>query len=111
MIDKPSWLYKSVNVENIEIIKKECSDIVTKHFPNIFGDRGFTFTYVDKDILRNEAPTYVQILKDFNLYESNDNPISNCYDKPTVNNPLKNVPCPTPNFLVSIFGLDSCNPI
>ena len=30
--------------------------------------------------------------KDFNLYESNDNPISNCYDKPTVNNPLKNVP-------------------
>jgi len=69
MIDKPSWLYKSVNVENIEIIKKECSDIVTKHFPNIFGDRGFTFTYVDKDILRNEAPTYVQILKDFNLYD------------------------------------------
>ena len=40
-----------------------------KHYPNIFGDRGFTFTYADQDILRAEAPAYTDYLKSLGLYD------------------------------------------
>ena len=68
-ISKPTWLYKIVNVPNIDNIKKECLAIFYAHYPDVFGDRGFTFTYIDQDILRAEAPTYIDYLKSLNLYD------------------------------------------
>ena len=68
-ISKPTWLYKTIDVPSIDQIKKECMDVFYKHYPNIFGDRGFTFTYVDQDILRTEAPAYTEYLKSLGLYD------------------------------------------
>jgi|688.fasta_scaffold310130_2 hypothetical protein len=68
-ISKPTWLYKTINVPNIDQIKKECMDVFYKHYPNVFGDRGFTFTYADQDILRAEAPAYTEYLKSLGLYD------------------------------------------
>jgi len=68
-ISKPTWLYKTIDVSNIDQIKKECMDVFYKHYPNVFGDRGFTFTYVDQDILRTEATTYIEYLVNIGLYD------------------------------------------
>jgi hypothetical protein len=69
MISKPSWLYKPVDVSNLDNIKLEFQTIFNKHYSNVFGDRGFTFSYLDKDIVRAEAPSYIQVLKDLGVYD------------------------------------------
>lgn len=70
MVDtKPTWLYKLVDINNLDAIRSECLAIFHRHYSDIFGDRGFTFTRVNLDILRAEAPSYVQALKELNLYD------------------------------------------
>lgn len=69
MISKPNWLYKPVHVNYLEQIKKEFLNIYEQHYSNIFKDRGFAFTYLDKDIVRDNAPTYIQFLNDLKLYD------------------------------------------
>jgi hypothetical protein len=69
IISKPIWLYKPVDVPNVDQIKQECMSIFHKHYPDVFGDRGCTFTYVDHDILREEAPGYIAYLKELGLYD------------------------------------------
>lgn len=66
---KPTWLYKSVDVTNLELIQSEILAVFNKHYPHVFGDRGFIFTYVDQDILRAEAPHYVAYLNELGLYD------------------------------------------
>ena len=68
-ISKPTWFFKSIDVPNIDKIKEECMAVFYKHYPDVFGNRGFTFTYVDQDILRLEAPTYIDYLKSLGLYD------------------------------------------
>lgn len=69
MVSKPTWMYKPVHVNNLEQIKKEFENIYKQHYSNIFKDRGFAFTYLDKDIVRDNAPIYIQFLKDLKLYD------------------------------------------
>jgi hypothetical protein len=66
---RPTWLYKLVDIANLDSIKSECLNVFNKHYSNAFGNRGFTFTIIDQDILRAEAPSYIQVLKDLKLYE------------------------------------------
>jgi hypothetical protein len=66
---RPTWLYKPINITNLDSIKSECLNVFNKHYSNAFGNRGFTFTRIDQDILRAEAPSYVQALKDLGLYD------------------------------------------
>ena len=66
---KPTWFFKTVDVPDIEKIKQECIGVYQQHYANLFGDRGFTFTYVDQDILRAEAPAYIKYLKNLGLYD------------------------------------------
>jgi hypothetical protein len=66
---QPSWLYKSITVDNLSCIQDECLAVFNKHYSLVFGNRGFTFSYVDQDILRSEAPAYIQFLKDIELYD------------------------------------------
>ena len=54
-ISKPTWLYKIIEVPSIDQIKQECMDVFYKHYPDVFGNHGFTFTYADQDILRAEV--------------------------------------------------------
>ena len=68
-ISRPTWLYKPIDVPNIDQIKQECMSVFYKHHPDAFGDRGFTFTYADQDILRAEAPAYTDYLKSLGLYD------------------------------------------
>lgn len=66
---RPTWLYKPIDVKNLEQIKKECFDIFNKHYFGTLNDKGFIFQYIDQDIIRNEAPLYIQALKDIGVYE------------------------------------------
>lgn len=66
---RPTWLYKNVNINNLDAIKAECLAVFNNHYANAFGRRGFTFTRINQDILRAEAPSYTQALKDLGLYE------------------------------------------
>jgi hypothetical protein len=66
---QPTWLYKSITVDNLAQIQAECLAVFNKHYTTAFGGRGFTFIYIDQDILRAEAPTYIQFLKEIDLYE------------------------------------------
>ena len=66
---KPTWLYKPVIIENLQQIQKECIDIYNKHYSESFGEYGFTFTYIDLEILRDEAPSYITYLKELGLYD------------------------------------------
>jgi hypothetical protein len=89
-ISKPIWLYKTIDVLNIDQIKKECMDVFYKHYPNVFGDRGFTFTYADQDILRAEAPAYTEYLKSLGLYDRwvKSVLIGTCGDQRTKDSPI-----------------------
>lgn len=66
---KPTWLYKPVIIENLQQIQKECLDIFYKHYSDIFREHGFTFTYLEQDIFRAEAPAYIEYLKELGLYD------------------------------------------
>ena len=66
---RPTWLYKNVNINNLDAIRSECLAVFNKHYANSFGGRGFTFTRINQDILRAEAPSYTRALKDLGLYE------------------------------------------
>jgi len=67
---QPTWLYKTVIVPDLEQIQQEVVAVFNKHYPNVFGDRGFTFTYAEQDILREEAPAYTDYLKSLGLYDN-----------------------------------------
>ena len=65
-------------------------DVFYKHYPDVFGDRGFTFTYADQDILRAEAPAYIEYLKSLGLYERwvKSVLIGTCGDQRTKDSPI-----------------------
>jgi hypothetical protein len=66
---KPTWLYKLVVVDELIQIQQELLEIFNKHYSNSFNGRGFTFTNIDQDILRTEAPSYIKFLKHIKLYD------------------------------------------
>ena len=65
----PTWLYKPVDVSNTNDIQKEVLDVQATHYSDLFKDRGFCFVYLDKEILKTSAPSYVQMLSDLGLYD------------------------------------------
>ena len=66
---RPTWLYKLVDIANLDSIRSECFAVFNNHYSNAFNNRGFTFYRADKEILRAEAPNYTQALQDLGLYE------------------------------------------
>ena len=65
----PTWLYKPTNVSNINAVQKELLDIQATHYSDLFNGRGFTLTYLDKELVKTSAPSYVQMLSELGLYD------------------------------------------
>lgn len=68
-MEKPGWLYKPADIKNVNNISDEVYQVYKKHYPDIFEGRGFTFTYINKEILRAEAPSYISALVELGLYD------------------------------------------
>lgn len=65
--NKPTWLYKPVKVSNLVKVQKEVLDLQADHYSDLFKGRGFCFVYLDKELLKTQAPSYVQMLSSLGL--------------------------------------------
>jgi hypothetical protein len=75
MIEKLKWLYKPVNIDAIILskIQTEFINIFNLLYPTVFEDSQFgihaeRFAFLNKDHILEYAPTYINLLKEMNLY-------------------------------------------
>ena len=76
MIEKLKWLYKPVNINATTLtdIQTEFKYIFNSLYPTVFDDDQFgihaeRFAFLDKNHIIKYAPTYIDLLKNMNLYD------------------------------------------
>ena len=73
-ISKPLWVYKPINVPKLDQIKKEFQRIHEKFYSNLMSDwveqklMSHLFR-IDHKYVKLFAPTYIEFLKELNLYD------------------------------------------
>lgn len=67
--ERPTWLYRPVTVENLAEVQQQCQAVFANHYANIFADGGLTFHYLDRDLLKIEAPAYVEAIANLGLLD------------------------------------------
>jgi hypothetical protein len=70
-ISKPTWLYKPINVDNLENIQKEFRYIHTAYMSNLFKEVESNPDHlwsIDKELIETHAPTFIELLTKLDLY-------------------------------------------
>ena len=69
---RPTWLYKPINVDNLQTIQKEFKHIHTTYMDDLFDIAGKDIDRlwkIDKDLIKTHAPTFIELLKKLNLLD------------------------------------------
>lgn len=67
--NRPEWLYQPVTVHNLPDVQQQCFEVFKNHYPNIFDGKGLTIHYIDREILKEEAPAYVDAINSLGLLD------------------------------------------
>jgi hypothetical protein len=66
---KPSWLYKPIEVPNLDIIQHEFKEMFKSFGHDVFSKYDVNIAGINKSLLEKSAPAYIQFLKEINLYD------------------------------------------
>jgi len=66
---RPDWLYQSVVIDNLDKVQQECFEIFKKYYSDIFQGKGLTIHYIDREILKQEAPAYIAAIDSLGLLD------------------------------------------